>query len=233
MSSTNLIATIEIVQGSNGNYYVYNGCHYDIHYPIQFAIQTELCSACLLHGLYNGVFVGHCAKCIDEKYGIGYGNGFTEKGERTGYVNGQLFTSVHSVWNTYMKNVDINEIGCEALIAKLEPPHAFVGSKITDDECSKDEIQTFNDYIAQEEEADQQEEADQECDADQQEEDFVWSENGHRWTTKEQKESVEGFVSEFESALWLDEQYEKQQQQHQPISVYERMLNSAMYCGNN
>ena len=121
MSSNKSIASIEVFSGSNNWYYTMLGQNYDIRFPLEYALIAQasggLCSDCLAHGCINGVFVGFCAKCIDNKYGFARGNGMElDCIERTG----QYFDPKYSIWATYMKTRlnylgDKNEVGCEKL----------------------------------------------------------------------------------------------------------------------
>ena len=74
-SSSNPIAFIAVFQGSQNLYYSFAGVNYDYRFPIEFVLNHELnfgglCESCMSDGCINGVFIGYCAKCIDELYGI-------------------------------------------------------------------------------------------------------------------------------------------------------------------
>ena len=71
-SISRTIQTIEstITQGQQGKYYIINGYKYDIHFPIEWAINDTLyetgpqcCKNCHYFGSINLVFVGYCSNC--------------------------------------------------------------------------------------------------------------------------------------------------------------------------
>ena len=126
---------IEIVEADKGTIYVLNGVAYDIHFPLEWAIHPKRfddnyascpsdCNNCLEYGSYNGVFIGYCLNCA-RAYGYERGNGFETYGvERSGDGREEK----NSVWNTYLKNVKLDEIGWNSLV---EP---FVDEWLSEDE---------------------------------------------------------------------------------------------------
>jgi len=118
-----------IIQGSHGKYYEYNGVNYDIHFPVNwvckkpddFGISEEdledfghdNCLNCLDYGYYNGVVIGYCANCASL---LNYtrGNGMISVGlEMTSEysINNTEYSDENSMWNGYMKNIDLEQIG--------------------------------------------------------------------------------------------------------------------------
>lgn len=130
------IATIQIFQGTHGIYYTYKGKNYDIHFPVEYALHTNLCTSCLVHGTYRGVFIGYCAKCIDEKMGKKFGNGFIGQGiER---IDGDF-----SAWKTYLHHTKLDTIGCDKLVAStIENATATAATDATSTLDELDEINT-------------------------------------------------------------------------------------------
>ena len=120
--SSDLIAEIKVFVGSNNLYYSAFGDNYDIRVPIEFALIAKtnggLCYDCYTHGFMNGVFVGFCARCIDEKYGFARGNGMLPGCiERSGWNSGRYYDPKFSVWKTYMISNQITDdddadVGC-------------------------------------------------------------------------------------------------------------------------
>jgi hypothetical protein len=115
--------TCEIARysGSCGEYYKINNICYDIHFPIDWVFQQpifdidivhpneipfgpETCYNCFAYGYYNGVFIGYCATCADiinNERGNGLiGDGVEMEGDER-----------KSIWNLYLQNVSLEEIG--------------------------------------------------------------------------------------------------------------------------
>lgn len=110
---------IEIIQADKGTIYVLNGVAYDIHFPLEWAIHPKRlnenllccpsdCNNCLEYGSYNGVFIGYCVNCA-RYYNHERGYGFIETGEE--FNQDKDYEEKNSVWNTYLKNVKLDEIG--------------------------------------------------------------------------------------------------------------------------
>ena len=136
---------IEIYKGKQGNYYQIENnnniknlfpINYDIHFPINWAINTNIinkdgflvetgpenCINCKLYGHLNGVFVGYCMNCAED-YEYERGNGMTDLGVE---VNKEMIAldlsnieEKNSIWNTYLKNISIEEIGDENLLEEF------------------------------------------------------------------------------------------------------------------
>jgi len=133
---------IEIIEADKGTIYVLNGVAYDIHFPLEWAIHPKRfhdnyascpsdCNNCLEYGSYNGVFIGYCLNCATE-YGYERGNGFETYGvERSGDGREEK----NSVWNTYLKNVKLDEIGWNS----LDDP--FVDDWVSEDEEEDDYLE--------------------------------------------------------------------------------------------
>ena len=137
---------IEIIEADKGTIYVLNGVAYDIHFPLEWAIHPKRshdnfvscpsdCNNCLEYGSYNGVFIGYCLNCATE-YGYERGNGFETYGvERSGDGREEK----NSIWNTYLKNVKLDEIGWNS----TDEP--FVDDWVSDDEEEEDKEKQEND----------------------------------------------------------------------------------------
>lgn len=104
--------------GSNGQYYNFNQVNYDINFPIDWAFQCplsdpecefgpETCYDCFLHGYHNGVFIGYCTNCA---FLCNYqrGNGLVYGMEQERNPN-------NSIWDLYLQNVSLEEIGDQQL----------------------------------------------------------------------------------------------------------------------
>ena len=107
-----------LIYSYGDNFYVFKGIAYDRHFPIEWAMNPrELdndftcgptdCLNCLHYGSYNGVFIGYCANCA-QVYDYQRGNGFIDSGEEFKHEG---FYDENSVWNTYLKYVNLDEIG--------------------------------------------------------------------------------------------------------------------------
>jgi hypothetical protein len=123
---------VNIYQGSNGKYYNIEDIkespkplfptYYDIHYPLDWIFDENYsydegnhyitgplhCQFCKEQGYYNGVFIGYCDVCAAE-----FKDG--ERGYGINILNNNIVDldkeNTNSIWNTYLKNVDLNEIG--------------------------------------------------------------------------------------------------------------------------
>ena len=161
-SSSNPIAFIAVFQGSQNLYYSFAGVNYDYRFPIEFVLNHELnfgglCESCMSDGCINGVFIGYCAKCIDELYGLeavhhkGHGNGMLPGCiERKGWMSGSYYDPARSIWATYMKPTiwAIDGIGCESLCDNM----TYMPQQEPDQEMSCcEKTNTDNDATVQEE----------------------------------------------------------------------------------
>ena len=124
---------VNIYQGSNGKYFNIEDIkenpkplfpiYYDIHYPLDWIFDESYlydddgkicgtgplhCSFCKEHGYYNGVFIGYCERCAAE-----FNDG--ERGYGLNILNNNIDDidkeNSNSIWNTYLKDVNLNEIG--------------------------------------------------------------------------------------------------------------------------
>jgi hypothetical protein len=95
------------------NYYEYNGELYCSQFP-SIWIQThetdgtgpEYCGNCKDYGCWNGVFIGYCENCAIHIYNGSRGRGLSYYGvESTETENG------NSIFTTYLKNVELDDIG--------------------------------------------------------------------------------------------------------------------------
>ena len=127
------ITTIEIFNNSLGSqYYILGGHRFDINFPIKWAVENlneydgenDLlrhgpvhCTNCATFGVINNVFVGYCSNCALYEYNYSRGNGFNAVGvEQIVDHLDQELNLQNSIWNTYMKNVEQDQIGCEVVI---------------------------------------------------------------------------------------------------------------------
>lgn len=107
--------------GSYGEYYNFHGVNYDIRFPIDWVFQTQTqtqtqyvfgpynCKQCFIHGYHNGVFIGYCESCANIcNYERGYGMILGEEKEKP-------TPNSISIWDLYLQNVSLEEIGDLAL----------------------------------------------------------------------------------------------------------------------
>jgi hypothetical protein len=119
--------TIDIIQGSCNKIYQIGTVQYDIHFPLHWALDPKQlendyvcgpshCNNCLEYGSYHGVFIGYCLNCAYE-YGYERGNGFLTYGVECSEGYGR--EPKNSAWNTYLKNVDLENVGWHSWV---DPP---------------------------------------------------------------------------------------------------------------
>jgi len=123
-------------------FYTYNNELYAPTFPEEWAkdFKPETgpanCSDCGTFGVWNAAFLGYCVKCA-EKYNGERGNGFSFYGKEKEEEN------KNSAFNTYLKDVDLYEIGdtgifdTAALIDEIqtyEPGHQFCQQEEDEDE---------------------------------------------------------------------------------------------------
>jgi hypothetical protein len=116
MSSNSFLGTFAIFQGKQGKYYIIDGCKYDIHFPLEWALTMGGCSGpkycenCEHFGSINGVFVGYCGNC-----GMYiYDSNRSHINQAIGYTSeGKFYTSEEQLWIElpYMKGIPITQIG--------------------------------------------------------------------------------------------------------------------------
>jgi len=116
--------------------------YYDIHFPLQWTLEEKTtyiyydnekilfttgplhCNNCKLYGYYNGVFIGYCINCAEE-FEYKRGNGMTdlvglELNEDMVAFDLTNIVKENSMWNTYLKNVNLDDIGDEKLQEEYE-----------------------------------------------------------------------------------------------------------------
>lgn len=110
--------------------------YYDIHFPLNWIFNEEFkmypcsnnnidlnsltgpnhCTNCRDYGVYKGVFIGYCLNCAAE-FENKRGNGMTdieeglELNEHMVAFDLTYFKKEYSIWNTYLKDVSLQEIG--------------------------------------------------------------------------------------------------------------------------
>lgn len=113
MSANQYVNSIGVFQGTQGKYYIVDGCKYDIHFPLAWALDHQTypddpdcgsgpkeCYACLTRGSVNGVFVGYCENCLFHVYGQTEDNVSYESAEAMMWAQ-----------HPYMCGVGLHEIG--------------------------------------------------------------------------------------------------------------------------
>ena len=95
------------------NMYEIDGNLYTIQFPREWAENHEPetgpkeCENCEYFGKWNGVFIGYCANCAQNIYKGKRGKGFISIGEELN----EFDTKGVSAWQTYLKNIEPNDIG--------------------------------------------------------------------------------------------------------------------------
>ena len=181
------IATIEIFDNSIGSqYYILGGHRFDINFPIKWAVEnlneydgeTALlrhgpvhCGNCATFGAINNVFVGYCSNCALYNYNYSRGNGFIDIGvEQIVDCWGEELNPQNSIWNTYMKNVQQNQIGTNVVIIEEEGEAQASEEEEEIEEPTQVEPEIDNIIINVEEEEAQASEEEEE----KEEEDYDW-----------------------------------------------------------
>ena len=158
------VASIEIFDNSLGSqYYILVGHRFDINFPIKWAVEnlneydgeTALlrhgpvhCGNCATFGAINNVFVGYCSNCALYKYNYSRGNGFNDIGvEQIVDFLGEELNPQNSIWNTYMENVQQDQIGLNIVIIEDEEE---------DEEGEEEELDNITDVEKEEEEEEEE-----------------------------------------------------------------------------
>ena len=124
------LGDMQLFQGTHGKYYVWNHIPYDIHFPLEWAMNPkktvvttkkeegidssiihgpENCANCMEFGIWRGVFIGYCVHCCQNMYNAERGNGMIECGLE--FEFGVPLYDRKSMWNTYLKGVSLDQIG--------------------------------------------------------------------------------------------------------------------------
>lgn len=124
ISSNNIIAEMQICQGSKGMYYCVNNVNFDIHFPLQYALdmtkdENAFCVNCNKYGYINGVFIGLCCGCIDTKYTGSTGLGTGMEDYETQRVD-ETHTEYTTIWQTYLRGIDLDQIGDDELAEHMQ-----------------------------------------------------------------------------------------------------------------
>jgi hypothetical protein len=111
--------------------------YYDIHFPLEwvlhknsFLVYGEVhtpgpnsCDNCKSFGYYKGVFIGYCmncANCFKYKRGNGMTDLCKEVDENMKAFDLSNYKKENSMWNTYLKDVNLNKIGDDKLEEERE-----------------------------------------------------------------------------------------------------------------
>jgi hypothetical protein len=130
--------------------------YYDDEYKRERITGPFSCAWCCKSGLFNGVFIGYCTKCAeihDLERGHGLFGHLTDKGipyEADHCITNSIFGSSifrypkeKSMWNTYMKDVDLTCVGDVNLKEKYNKNGYFCDVK---EEVIKGYYCTFDEY---------------------------------------------------------------------------------------
>jgi hypothetical protein len=135
------IICMDVYEGSSGGQYYKlrvpgqkSNIPYDIHFPVQWIFDEKrqfyddrdwitgpfYCNYCRSQGMWNGVFIGYCNSCAEiheYKRGRGLFGYTTDKGipyEVHHIMNRRNILDITynlSIFDTYLKNVDVDKIG--------------------------------------------------------------------------------------------------------------------------
>ena len=161
-------ASIEIFDNSiGGQYYILEGQKFDINFPIKWAVENLNendendendeniyvgpfhCMNCAIVGAINNVFVGYCSNCALYKYNYSRGNGFNAIGvEQIVDYLGEELNPQNSIWNTYMENVQQDQIGLNIVIIEENEEE--------DEEGEEEELDNITDVEEEEEEEEEE-----------------------------------------------------------------------------
>lgn len=103
---------LEIRVLANGKYYSYDDELYHKTFPEEWAMNhlpgtgPKDCENCQAYGHWNGVFIGYCVNCAKHEYLGERGRGFVSFGKE--YDGCEEYVSV---FETYLKGVDLAEVG--------------------------------------------------------------------------------------------------------------------------
>jgi hypothetical protein len=109
-----------------GDTYSYDYIWYHKNFPIEWAVNhvsgtgPSQCENCFEYGSVNGVFIGYCVNCAQYDYNGKRGRGFIDSGielkqEDCSEYDIPFYTSEYpSIFETYLKRVDITKIGSVA-----------------------------------------------------------------------------------------------------------------------
>ena len=168
------VASIDIFNNSLGSqYYILGGHRFDINFPIKWAVENlnenendeniqvgpvvgpVHCGNCATFGVINNVFVGYCSNCALYKYNYSRGNGFNAIGvEQIVDYLGEELNPQNSIWNTYMENVQQDQIGLNIVIIEENE------EEDEDEGEDEDQEETEIDNLTDEEEEEEKEEED-------------------------------------------------------------------------
>jgi len=119
-----------------------------IYFPIEWIIMEKethvdcqywvtgpfYCNYCKNIGVYNGVFIGYCNICAEKhnyERGLGLTNAKTISGKP---YEVDLIQTIHgilplprnkSIWNTYLKDIDLNQLGSQELHSLIQN-HVYI-----------------------------------------------------------------------------------------------------------
>jgi hypothetical protein len=143
---------------------------------IVYRCGPETCDQCDKYGFYNSVFIGYCETCA-KLLSYSRGNGMLDVGVENNYKN--LNNNENSsIWNTYLKNTSLFEIGDRNLYK-----YNFIDENLyyysNDDDSTNYEDEEIIDYFidssinenSSEDADDEEDESDEEYESDEEDED--------------------------------------------------------------
>jgi len=169
--------------------------YYDIHFPLNWVInQKEIdtydgrllftgpqehgCDNCKYYGYYNGVFMGYCLNCANV-FECKRGNGMTDLGieleEDMVAFDLTYFKKENSMWNTYLKDVSLDNIGDTKLYEDFEMykdlPDLIENKVVEEKEQQEKEQQEDEEYNNYDEQFPEEEENDYDYEEEEDKED--------------------------------------------------------------
>lgn len=164
------ITNIKVMNATHGKFYILDNVIYDIHFPLNWALNPEktsegficgpsYCQNCYKYGSYNGVFIGYCVPCAG-MYSYERGNGFIYSGEEIVDPEDYEYSetsdyrpySETSAWNTYLKGVNRDQIGWGPEEEKEDKPQKNEDESPFRDSLSESSEENYADYVDSESE---------------------------------------------------------------------------------
>jgi len=145
--------------GDRHNYYSYDEELYTGTFPLEWA-ETHLpltgpkeCGNCRFFGSWNGVFIGYCINCAIYQYKGQRGSGFIGNGVEYKITNNdwrdlleeyQTEQGVPSIFETYLKNIKMDDIGDKDFIDSAK---VYLKQTSISNEETKEEMDEDNEYF--------------------------------------------------------------------------------------
>jgi len=119
----------QIERYCDGAYYSHQGIVYIGTFPEQWALchlpdtGPYDCENCVYAGMINNVFIGYCANCAQHVYAGSRGRGFIDGGVELDVPNNNDDNTLYqSAFDTYLNNINLNNINMQDIINFEDPP---------------------------------------------------------------------------------------------------------------